>query len=73
MIAGLIGGGTLILAVVGILFKVNHDFCKRNEEDIEQNREDFHAIDKKLDVLISTLEIKYPNAVKEAKKKNGEK
>ena len=72
MIGAFVGGGALMLTVIGVLFKVNHDFCKRNEEGVEENRERYHAIDKKLDILISTLEYKYPTAVKKAKKENGE-
>ena len=72
MIAGMIGAGALMLSVVGMLFKVNHDFCTRNEKKIDDNQEKWHAIDKKLDILIDTLAIKYPNAMKQAKKDNGD-
>jgi hypothetical protein len=64
------------LGVVGVMLALFQD-CKRdirdNEKNIEQNDLRFHDIDKKLDILISTLAIKYPAAVKRAKKDNGDK
>ena len=63
------------LGLVGVMICLFQD-CKKhirdNEENIEENRKYFHNVDKKLDILIATLEIKYPVAVRKAKKKNGE-
>ena len=71
MIAGMIGCGALMLTVVGILFKVNHGLIHKNCNHIEKHDEMYHRLDKKIDILISTLEIKYPTAMKKAKKDNG--
>ena len=73
MITGIVASVGAIFTVMGVLFKVNHDYCKRNDVGIEKNRESYHEIDKKLDILILTLEYKYPSAVKKARKDNGNK
>ena len=66
MISALVGGGALILTVVGILFKVNHDFCKDNRDNIEKTVERFHILDKKLDILIAAMEVRTPRILKRA-------
>jgi len=66
MIAAFIGGGALMLTVVGILYKTNHDYCKKNEENIDKTIERFHILDKKLDILIAAMEVRTPRILKRA-------
>ena len=73
MVTGFVATAGLMLTVIGVLFKVNNDYCKRNDRGIEKNRESYHEIDKKLDILITTLEYKYPSAMKKAREDNGNK
>ena len=61
-----------LVAVMICLFQDCKKDIRDNEKNIDQNTQFFHKVDKKLDILISTLEFKYPTAVKEAKKQNGE-
>ena len=60
-----------LVAVMICLFQDCKKDIRSNEKGIDDNQKFMHNVDKKIDILIATLEIKYPTAVKKAKKKNG--
>ena len=60
-----------LVALVICLFQDCKKDIRSNEKSIDDNQRFMHGVDKKLDILIATLEIKYPTAVKKAKKQNG--
>jgi len=73
VIGAFVGGGALILTVVGILFKVNHDFCKENRKNIDDTNKYFNDINTRLSVIETIFRIKWgEKIVNEAKKKNGD-
>lgn len=61
-----------LVAFVGLLYKSNLDRINNNEKEINKNGDFLHCLDKKLSIISTTLEIKYPNAFEKAKKKNGD-
>jgi len=64
--------GIGIIGVMLTLFKVNYDRINDQEKRIGDNCENWHAVDKKLDLLITMLDIKFPDVMKKARKKNGD-
>ena len=58
-----------LVTFIGLLFKVNHDFCKDNKKRIAEHEKCLHDLDKKLSLLVTIHKIKskktYEKAVEE--------